>query len=255
MSKLEKLLDELAARLVEGLGDMVVDGEPLVTRVQAALSPFDVGVRDAVAEEIGQFITMDPETSVLHKRAIADAAETEFGRARRYRRTLSAVALEVDGYPEIRAAQGAPAGDTLLRTMVLDCCRGIRTCDIVGRGGDAAFTILLPETSLDGAVRVGERLAKIMRETPVPVGEGEISYTVCVGVATMDGEDKGGEGLLERAIEALQRAREEGSDRILIARQVSLVDAEATVDDLEAEFNKALGSVSVDFVTPAELDD
>ena len=253
MSKLEKLFDELAARLVEGIGDVAGDSETLTTRVQTALAPFGVAVRDAVAEEVGQFITMDPETSVLHKKAIEEAAETEFGRSRRYRRTLSVVALGVDGYPEIRAAMGAPAGDTLLRTMVLDCCRGIRTCDIVGRGEDAAFTILLPETSLDGAVRVGERLRKILRETPVLVSDGEISYTVCVGVATVDAEDKGGEGLLTRATEALKRAREDGPDRIIIARQISLVDAEATIDDLEAEFNKALGSVSVDFITPDEL--
>ena len=255
MSKLEKLLDELTARLVEGIGDVVGDSESLAEQVQAALAPIDAAVRDAVAEEVGQFITLDPETSVLHKQAIEDAAETEFGRARRYRRTLSVIALEVDGYPEIRAAMGAPAGGTLLRTLVLDCCRGIRTCDIVGRNGDAAFTIVLPETSLDGAVRVGERVRKIMRETPVPVGDKEISYTVCVGVATVDAGDKDGEGLLVRATEALQRAREEGPDRIIVARQVSLMDAEATIDDLEAEFNKALGSVSVDFVTPDELDD
>ena len=94
-----------------------------------------------------------------------------------------------------------------------------------------------------------------MRETPVLVGDKEISYTVCVGVATMDADDKGGEGLLVRGTEALKRAQEEGRDRILVARQVSLVDAEATINDLEAEFNKALGSVSVDFITPAELDD
>ena len=255
MSMLKKLLDELAARLVEGIGEEMVDGETLATRVQAALAPFDVAVRDAVAEEVGQFITMDPETSVLHKQAIEDAAETEFERARRYSRSLSVVALEVDGYTTIQAALGASAGEVLLRTLVLDCCRGIRTCDIVGRGGDAAFSILLPETSLDGAVRVGERLGKIMRDTPVPVGEGEISYTVCVGVATMDGEDKGGEAILTRAVDALRRARENGSDRVIIARQVSLADAEATIDDLEAEFNKALGSVSVDFVTPDELDE
>ena len=121
MSKLEKLLDELTARLVEGIGDVVGDSESLAEQVQAALAPIDAAVRDAVAEEVGQFITLDPETSVLHKQAIEDAAETEFGRARRYRRTLSVIALEVDGYPEIRAAMGAPAGGTLLRTLVLDC--------------------------------------------------------------------------------------------------------------------------------------
>jgi len=247
MDKVETLLAALAGRVGEVIGDTADHGA-----FEAALEPLVGEVRDAVSAEVGQLTHMDPATSVNNRGALEVLAQTEFGRALRYHRALSAVSLEVDGFSGIRENSGEDGADAFLRTMILDCCRGIRACDIVGRTGGAVFTILLPETGLDGAVHVGQRLRQIMRETPIPLGEDALSYTVTVGVATADLEDSGGQPLLDRAADALRQARKHGEDRIIVARQTSL-ELDEAADDPESDFNKALGSVSVEYISPEEM--
>ena len=248
MDKVEILLDALAVRLGEAVGD---DTER--EAVLAALAPLSASLRDAMSDQIGQLTQMDPATTVNNQRALEDAAETEFSRARRYRRELSAVAIEVDGFNEVGGAHGDDGGDAFLRTMILDCCRGIRVCDIVGRTDTAAFTILLPETPLAGAVQVAQRLSQIMRETPIPVGEEVVSYTVSAGVADAEFGDGAGRPLLERATEALRRARALGPDGIIVARLPYLDDDMPTIQDAEVDFNKALGGASVEYLAPEDL--
>lgn len=252
MEKVDKILGDLAAHLEKTLAGLSGSQETLGDEVRQALEPIAAELRGAMAGVLGQLSQMDPATSVLSRQAVEDAAGTEFGRALRYRRDLSAVQLEIDGFPEIRDAQGADGAEAFLRTVILDCCRGIRACDIVGRAGDAVFTILLPETPLAGAVQVGERLRTIMRETAIPVADEAISYTISLGVGTADPEDAGAGPLLERVGEALRLARQGGPDGIIVARQTSL-DDETTIDDPELDFNKALGSVSVEYLSPDDL--
>ncbi|MFH1529429.1 MAG: diguanylate cyclase [Pseudomonadota bacterium] len=254
MNKVETLLDDLMARLEQAAAAREGDRDVMVAGLRGAVEPLVAELRDAVASEINQLTQLDPATSVLNSRALEDAADAEFSRALRYRRDLSAVRLAVAGFPGIREAQGAGGGDTFLRTMILDCCRGIRACDIVGRTAMATFTILLPETPLAGAVQVAQRLRTILRDTLIPVGSDEVFYTINVGVATADSEDVGAAPLLERTSEALRIAREAGPDGIIVARQASLEDEPpCTAEDPESDFHKALGSVSVDYVPPEEL--
>ncbi len=123
----------------------------------------------------------------------------------------------------------------------------------MGRSEAAVFTILLPETPLAGAVQVAERLRKIMRETPIPVGDDAVSYTISIGVGTADREDVGARPLLDRVTDALRLAVENGPDGIIVARQASLEDEPMVAEDPESDFNKALGSVSVEYLPPDEI--
>ncbi len=254
MNKVETLLGELTAELDKASADAARDPRAAVARIRSVLESLAANLREAVSLEVGQFTPMDPVTSVLNLGALEEAAGAEFGRALRYRRSLSATALVVDGFQAIEEATGDDGGGTFLRTMILDCCRGIRACDIVGRTDPAVFMILLPETPLDGAVHVGQRLRGIMRETSIPVGGDAVSYTVSVGVATADREDVGAQPLLDRVLEALRLAGEADPDGIIIARQTSLEDEPpGAAQDPESDFHKALGSVSVEYLTPEEL--
>jgi diguanylate cyclase (GGDEF)-like protein len=252
MSTLEKELGDLTTRLEEVLGAAAGEPGSLADGIARALEPLEASLRDAVSGAINQLGQLDPATSVLTRQALEEAAGAEFSRALRYRRELSAVSLGIDGFSGIRDAQGADGADDFLRTVILDCCRGIRACDIVGRSDEAVFSILLPETPLAGAVQVGDRLRSIMRETPIPVGDVAISYTISVGVGTADTEDVNSGPLLARVGEALRLAREAGPDAMIVARQ-TFVDDEMTVEDPELDFHKALGSVSIEYLRPDEL--
>ncbi len=252
MDKVDTVLSELAERIYEILAESTGEGGDLGEAIRQAIEPMPVVLRDAVAEEVQQLSQLDPATSVLTAGAFEEAADAEFGRALRYRRDLSAVRLEVDDFWRIRDGQVDDGADAFLRTMILDCCRGIRACDIVGRSDAAVFTILLPETPLAGAIQVAQRLRGIMRGTPIPVGDEAVSYTISIGVGTADREDVGARPVLGRVTEALRLASESGPDGIIVARQTSL-DDETTIDDPELDFNKALGSVSVEYLSPDEI--
>ena len=254
MDRVKMFLGTLTGRLQDAIAGAADDPAAVADSIQELLRVASVDLREAVTAAVEELSQLDPATSVANRRTLEETAENEFSRALRYRRTLSALSLEVNDFPGIREARGGEGGDAFLRTVILDCCRGIRVCDVVGRTGSAEFTILLPETPLSGAIQVGQRLREIMRETPIPVGDEAISYTVNVGVATADREDVGATPLLSRAVEALRRAVEIGPDALIVARQASLEEDEHTSDgELEADFQKALGSVSVEYLPPEEL--
>jgi len=217
MEKIKSVLEGLEAHLLEQVlasaeGCDAAIREDLAAVVRSGVAEFTGSILDAIEE----LTPVDPGTSVIKESALSEVVETEFGRALRYKRPLSVIELEIDGYDEVLAEHGEAAGDAVRRTMVLDCCRGLRASDIVGRHDRSAFTVLLPETSLDGATRVAHRLSKIFRETPVLAGNVELSYSVSIGVATMDGGDAAYKSLTQRACRARDEAREEGPGQVSV---------------------------------------
>ena len=86
-----------------------------------------------------------------------------------------------------------------------------------GIGGEE-FVVIMPDTELDRAYHVGERLRECIEEEPFPVNSTqELRVTASVGIATIDADCRTGEQLLKRADEALYRAKREGRNRVVCA--------------------------------------
>ena len=150
---------------------------------QAASSMENVRLHELVAE---QAVT-DELTGLPNNRAFRDAIEKEAARAARFRHELALLILDIDDFKQVNDTYGHLQGDAVLRAVgaILDAeSRGI---DEPARYGGEEFVVALPETSLEGAVEVAERIRARIEAEPVPLVDrkGEISVTASFGAAEM----------------------------------------------------------------------
>jgi diguanylate cyclase (GGDEF)-like protein len=169
--------------------------------------------RDA-KETVAYLANIDPLTKSLTRRHFFNIAESEFLRFRRYHRQLSILVLDADHFKNINDTYGHYAGDLVLRNVSLVTLEQKRAQDTFGRLGGEEFALLLPETSLQQAKVVAERIQKAWEQTPCIV-DGKLIYsTVSIGVAEARQEDQSFEDVLRRADRMMYKAKEAGRNRI-----------------------------------------
>ena len=117
-------------------------------------------------ETQGQAIT-DPLTGIYNRRGLFQIGEFEFQRARRINRSFSAMLLDIDRFKRINDHYGHATGDQALRGLVEFCRNGSRAVDLICRYGGEEFVILLPETPIEAAKQVAERLRLSIMENPI----------------------------------------------------------------------------------------
>jgi two-component system cell cycle response regulator len=158
--------------------------------------------------------TTDGLTGTDNRHSFLERGAEEFERARRYGKHLSAVMLDADLFKRINDTYGHSAGDVVLVSVAATCRAVIRNLDCVGRLGGEEFGICLPETGLEAALAVAERLRDEIAANPVPFGTVRIAASVSIGVAEIGPDDRDFAGLLARADHALYRAKQSGRNCI-----------------------------------------
>jgi two-component system cell cycle response regulator len=145
---------------------------------------------------------------------------------------VAVVLFDIDSFKQIDDTHGREAGDAVLREVTRRVLAAVRAEDILGRWGDAAegkvggeqFLLVLPQTGIDGACVVGERVRSAIAAAPFPVGDRQIEITVSGGCAA------GAEapvGLVRRADTALCQAKEAGCNRLVAANSPSTTPVHA----------------------------
>jgi diguanylate cyclase (GGDEF)-like protein len=175
--------------------------------IKAALWPAVaalVGLRvQALVREVTRLSVVDPLTGVANRARWNEEFARESARVRRSGGQLAVALVDLDHFKRLNDEDGHAAGDRLLRASAEAWAAALRTGDLIARYGGEEFALLLPQTSLEDALRVVER---IRAATPAPV-------TCSVGVAAFDKSEGPGE-LLARADAALYRAKRGGRNRV-----------------------------------------
>jgi diguanylate cyclase (GGDEF)-like protein/PAS domain S-box-containing protein len=167
--------------------------------------------------EVQQLATTDPLTGLYNRRHFFVLAQREFERTLRYSHALSVVMLDVDNFKRVNDTYGHAAGDQVLR-HVSDLCRSaLRSVDVLGRYGGEEVVMVLPETSINGAQQVAERLRRSLSHTACAINGLLLPITASLGVATYDSSDPIDlEALIDRADQALYAAKQRGKNRVVL---------------------------------------
>jgi diguanylate cyclase (GGDEF)-like protein len=177
---------------------------------------FKAYIQEKDAKEMVAYLAnIDPLTKSLTRRQFFNIAESEFLRFLRYHRQLSVLVLDADHFKKINDTYGHHTGDLVLRSLSLVILEQKRAQDTYGRLGGEEFGLLLPETGLEHAKIVAQRVQKIWEQTPSNMDGNLIYSTVSIGVAEANSEDKSFEDVLRRADRMMYKAKETGRNRIV----------------------------------------
>jgi diguanylate cyclase (GGDEF)-like protein len=158
----------------------------------------------------------DELTGLFNRRRFNEAFTMEVRRATRYHHSLSVIMLDIDHFKEVNDTHGHPAGDIVLKRLGAILRDHLRETDLVARYGGEEFVMVLPETTLEIARTIAERLrARIENET-FRTDEKELRITVSMGLVSRQGTLEA-EALLAEADEALYRAKSGGRNRVELA--------------------------------------
>jgi diguanylate cyclase (GGDEF)-like protein len=147
-----------------------------------------------------------------------EQADAELQRARRYQNPLALLMIDIDHFKTINDNYGHKTGDLVLQKLSAMLIDSLRQVDIVGRIGGEEFAILLPESKLENAVEVAERLRVQVANTKLALESGQlVRFTVSIGVALLDKPDINLDTLFSSADEALYQAKNTGRNRVCIA--------------------------------------
>src|SRR5262245_23190653 len=136
--------------------------------------------------ELEMLALTDPLTGLLNRRAIDDVARSELKRHARYRSPLALGILDADHFREINRRYLLPGGDQALIGLAKTLMSSLRTVDSVGRIGGEEFLVVAPETNLDGAAALAERIRAAVEQSRTSYKGEDIDVTVSLGFAVAD---------------------------------------------------------------------
>jgi len=179
-------------------------------------------------QQIKRLAETDSLTGILNRRKLFELADLDFARAKRYHYPLAAIMIDVDHFRGFNNRYGHKVGDWILKIVVELCRRQIRSVDIFGRYGGDEFTLILPSTSLEGAVQLGERLRIEVEHADKETVHNYfrqmntaslrtaaiLRLTISLGVAVLDASCENVEGLIDRADQAVYQAKRAGRNRL-----------------------------------------
>ncbi|MDP9127985.1 MAG: GGDEF domain-containing protein, partial [Pseudomonadota bacterium] len=177
----------------------------------------DISLRKDMEAKLFSQATTDELTDISNRRHFFSLAERELGRAQRFGRPLSILMIDIDHFKKINDTHGHAVGDEVLKAFVQRALESLRQSDIIGRLGGEEFAVVMPETARAAAEAAAERLRVHVAERPLIAEREAIITTVSIGVATFMTEDKSIDRFLDRADQALYRAKHDGRNRVRVA--------------------------------------
>jgi diguanylate cyclase (GGDEF)-like protein/PAS domain S-box-containing protein len=179
----------------------------------------DITVRKRRHDEVIREANIDVLTDLPNRRAFDDVLQQEIARSRRYDRPLCAAIGDIDHFKSINDTFGHQVGDAVLEKLAAFMHKSLRTADYLARWGGEEFAILLPETRLDAAEELLNRLRTDIASYVIPeIGR---AVTLSFGVTACTKPDDAAD-LLERADRALYTSKQTGRDRVTKLRRSAL---------------------------------
>ena len=174
----------------------------------------DISLQKQMEFNLRDLAHHDPLTGISNRRYFSERANQEFARTKRRTTPLSLVILDVDYFKQINDRYGHAAGDEMLKLLCGHVQGLLRETDIFARLGGEEFAVLLPDTGLEGAAVLAERLRQSIAGKLLALGSCELGCTVSIGVAMLKSTDACIDDCVARADCAMYRAKQNGRNRV-----------------------------------------
>ena len=184
-----------------------------------------VGVQEDITELknnqdlLLELATTDSLTKLANRRHFLEKCVQEISRCRRYAGGMALLMVDVDHFKKVNDTLGHDVGDLVLQKLARLMEEALRTSDLAGRLGGEEFGALLPETDLDQAFEVAERLRKLIEKTQITTPSGPIGITVSIGIGGNLAGCQTIEELLKHADLALYEAKAGGRNRVIVHKK------------------------------------
>ena len=201
------------------VGVMVLWGESLSQDDLVPTSLFAQNIANSLEkahlyDEIRNLAITDQLSNTYNRRGLNEIGQHLLNRSKRMNEALAIMMIDIDYFKKINDEFGHLAGDTILVQLADAIKKSVRQMDIISRFGGEEFIILLPLTSPETAVRIGERLRENVETTKFSWQNHEISLTISVGIASYHANIEDLNSLIELADKALYLAKQNGRNQI-----------------------------------------
>ena len=173
--------------------------------------------RVALYRQVQESATHDGLTGLLVRRTFWERLQEEVERAVRRSASLSFLMVDLDRFKQVNDTYGHLVGDVVLREVANLIRSSVREMDLVGRYGGEEFGVLLPEADRDLGSQIAERIRRTIELASIRAYDEEIHMTVSVGVALCPAQTSDAEELVEKADQAMYRAKGMGRNRTVLA--------------------------------------
>lgn len=169
----------------------------------------------------------DPLTGAYNRRYLTAHLDSMIQRHARNSKPLALMMFDIDFFKKVNDTYGHGAGDEVLVELAMRVNLNVRAVDLVARIGGEEFVAVMPDTEMDIAKIVCERIRKTVADTPFEMSSVKTSQTVTISIGVAPAEEGDtGESLIRRADEALYAAKESGRNKIVVMAggELSVVD-------------------------------
>jgi len=174
----------------------------------------EIARRKDLEEQLRVRATTDSLTQLPNRGAFLARAETDFQRAQRYGDDLSVIMLDADFFKQVNDTHGHHVGDMVLVAIARTADSAVRSFDMVGRLGGEEFAIILTRTAIQDAIACAERIRAGVAALEFDTASGSLKVTASFGVAQCSRKDRSFAELLQRADQALYRAKHNGRNQV-----------------------------------------
>ncbi|MFL0804277.1 MAG: GGDEF domain-containing protein [Agarilytica sp.] len=169
----------------------------------------------SLRKKLEELAFTDDLTGLANRRSSLKQLVSEYHRHKRYDNNLSIMVIDIDFFKQINDNYGHDQGDKTLKVIADLINNSCRSNDTAGRMGGEEFMVLLPETNLENAHRLAERLREQCAALTIHSDDNEITVTISIGVSQANADDAHPKDMLKRADIALYTAKDRGRNCVI----------------------------------------